>query len=48
MIGRISLDTEPLWDVPLPIPGTKRPIAVDFHSAKNLLFYTDVDEESIK
>ncbi|KAK4295463.1 hypothetical protein Pmani_031983 [Petrolisthes manimaculis] len=47
MIGRISLDAEPLWDVPLPIPGTKRPIAVDYHGANNLLFYTDVDKESI-
>ncbi|XP_069176041.1 low-density lipoprotein receptor-related protein 4 isoform X2 [Procambarus clarkii] len=48
MLARISLDTEPLWDVPLYVSSTSRPIDVDFHKKKNLLFYTDTDLESIR
>ncbi|XP_071521746.1 low-density lipoprotein receptor-related protein 4 isoform X2 [Panulirus ornatus] len=48
MLGRISLDTEPLWDVPLGVPATSHPIGVDFHKEKGLLFYTDIDLEAIR
>ncbi|KAK7065937.1 Low-density lipoprotein receptor-related protein 4, partial [Halocaridina rubra] len=47
-LGRISLDTKPLWDVPLDIPGTNHPIAVDYHRKKNLLFFTDIHLDAIR
>ncbi|XP_066985718.1 low-density lipoprotein receptor-related protein 4 isoform X1 [Macrobrachium rosenbergii] len=47
-LRRISLDTKPLWDVPLDIPGTNHPIALDFHREKDLLFYTDIDLDAIR
>ncbi|XP_042234557.1 low-density lipoprotein receptor-related protein 4-like [Homarus americanus] len=48
MLGRISLDTKPLWDVPLGVSATSRPIDVDFHRKKDLLFYTDADQDLIR
>ncbi|XP_025833299.1 low-density lipoprotein receptor-related protein 4 [Agrilus planipennis] len=38
---RISLDTEELWDVTLPVGGIFNAINVDFHWKKRLLFFTD-------
>ncbi|KAK8381292.1 hypothetical protein O3P69_018402 [Scylla paramamosain] len=47
-LGRISLDVEPLWEFPLPIPATSHPISVDVHYEKRLLFYAEADLQVIR
>lgn len=47
-IGRISLDTPELFDVVLPIDGVHGAVVVDYHHAKNFLFYADVNADAIK
>lgn len=47
-IGRISLDTEPLWDVPLDVPHIHHPAIVDYYQKKDILFFTDLKFDSIR
>lgn len=47
-LNRISLDTSENWDVPLPIPGLHMVIAIDFHWAKQIIFYTDVQRHILR
>lgn len=47
-IGRISLDLEPLWEFPLPIPATNHPISINIHYERHLLFYTEADLQVIR
>lgn len=47
-IGRISLSTSEMFEVVLPIDGVHGAVVLDFHHAKNLLFYADVNSDAIK
>nr|CAD7429648.1 unnamed protein product [Timema monikensis] len=47
-LARVSLDTPELWDVTLPIPDVRNAIAVDFHWAKQKIYYTDVQLDIIR
>ena len=47
-LGRISLDVEPMWEFPLPIPATSHPISVEIHYEKQLLFYAEADLQVIR
>lgn len=47
-IGRISLDTPEYFDVVLPIDGVHGAVVLDYHFRKNLLFYADVNIDSIR
>ena len=45
---RVSLDTEELWDVTLPILDIQNSISVDFHWNKQIIFYSDVNLDVIR
>lgn len=47
-IAIISLDTSEQWDVNLPLKDVENSIAVDFHWERKLIFYTDVNKDSIR
>ncbi|KAB0798924.1 hypothetical protein PPYR_06804 [Photinus pyralis] len=47
-LARVSLDTEELWDVTLPITNIHHVIDVDFHWEKKLIYITDVDRDVIQ
>lgn len=47
-LARISLSTEELWEVTLPVENIKHAIDVDFHWKKQLIFYTDVKNQRIQ
>lgn len=44
---RISLDTEDMWDVTLPIRNVYNAIGIDFHWEKQLIFYSDHEKNKI-
>ncbi|XP_058794698.1 low-density lipoprotein receptor-related protein 4-like isoform X2 [Phymastichus coffea] len=44
---RMSLDTQEMWEVPLPFKQTHNAFSVDFHWEKQLIFYIDVDAKVI-
>lgn len=44
---RISLDTEEMWDVTLPIRNVYHAIGIDFHWEKQLIFYSDREKSKI-
>jgi low-density lipoprotein receptor-related protein 4 len=46
-IGRISLDTPEMFDVVLPIDLVYSAVVVDYHINKSLLFYADVNVDTI-
>lgn len=46
-IVRISLDTDEMWDVTLPIRNVYHGIGIDFHWNKNLIFYSDREKNKI-
>lgn len=45
---RISYDTEEVWDVTLKVDGLSSAVHVDFHWANQSVFYTDLEEMSVK
>lgn len=47
-IGRISLDTDDMFDVVLPIENVHAAIVVDYHYNYSKLFYADVSIDVIK
>lgn len=47
-LARVSLDTMELWDVTLPINDIHHVIDVDFHWNKQLLYFTDVEKDTIQ
>lgn len=47
-LNRISLDTDDLWDVTLPIDGVNNVIDIDFHWTKRLIYYTDIGKHVIQ
>lgn len=46
-LSRISLDTKEIWDFTLPIKEVEHAIDVDFHWEKKLIFFTDIDTDTI-
>ncbi|XP_072942146.1 low-density lipoprotein receptor-related protein 4 [Epargyreus clarus] len=47
-ISMISLDTPEQWDLSLPLKNIFNSIAVDFHWEKKLIYFTDVNNNSIR
>lgn len=47
-LSQISLDTDDVWDVTLPIEEIRNVIDVDFHWDKKLFFYTDIEKNVIE
>ncbi|EDS40963.1 low-density lipoprotein receptor [Culex quinquefasciatus] len=47
-IGRISLDTQDLFDVVLPIDGVHGVVALDYHFDRMYIFYADVNVDAIR
>lgn len=45
---QISLDTNDLWDVTLPVFDIHNVIDVDFHWKKKIIFYTDIERNVIE
>lgn len=47
-IGRISLDTNDMFDVVLPIENVHGAVVVDYHLNHSKIFYADVNTDVIK
>ncbi|XP_062539561.1 low-density lipoprotein receptor-related protein 4 [Armigeres subalbatus] len=47
-IGRISLDTQDMFDVVLPIEGVHGVVALDYHFDRMYIFYADVNVDAIR
>lgn len=47
-IGRISLDTQDMFDVVLPIEGVHGVVALDYHFDLMYIFYADVNVDAIR
>lgn len=47
-ISYISFDTPEQWDVALPVKQVQNSIAIDFHWEKKLIYYTDLQLDTIR